>query len=134
MAFSSERSGGTLSDINVTPLVDVMLVLLIIFMVTTPLAARQISLDLPQVGPTDPATPPPPIRLRVAIDGQLSWNGVPVNAADLDNRLALEAARAEQATLEIDASPEAAYEPVADVLASARNAGLVKIGFVGAGR
>ena len=134
MAFSSDRSGGTLSDINVTPLVDVMLVLLIIFMVTTPLVARQISLDLPQAGPTDPATPPPPIRLRVATDGQLFWNGVPVNASDLDNRLALEAARAEQATLEIDASPEAAYEPVADVLASARNAGLVKIGFVGAGR
>ena len=130
MAFSSAVSGGTLSDINVTPLVDVMLVLLIIFMVTAPLAARQIPIDLPQVGPDRIVmAPPSPIRLRVAADGQLFWNESALPTSMLANRLAVEAAREVQPTLEVDASPEAAYEAVADVLASARFAGIVRIGF-----
>lgn len=133
MAFSSERSDAALSDINITPLVDVMLVLLVIFMVTMPLAARQIQLDMPQSTTLEtPNDQIPPIHLTVDVDGHLRWDGSTISASELGNRFALEAARERPAILEIDANPEAAYELVMGVLASARNAGLQRIGFVGA--
>ena len=81
MAFSSNSSGGAMADMNVTPLVDVLLVLLIIFMVTAPAMSYQIQVDLPQntnVPPPVVLNPPEPIRIHVQTGGTVAWNGGPV--------------------------------------------------------
>ena len=134
MAFSSNSSAGSpMADINVTPLVDVMLVLLIIFMVTAPMLSYEIAIDLPQASnnvPDDPKEPPKPIRLRIDDQGQLFWDNSPLPKAALEPSLKVEASRDPQPTLEIETSPEAQYETLAEVLATAKNANMVKIGFV----
>src|SRR6185437_16031919 len=80
MAFSSAGRSGPLADINVTPLVDVMLVLLIIFIVTAPMLSRPINVQLPQATDrvVDRPEPPPPIELRLDASSQLSWDGQPM--------------------------------------------------------
>jgi len=133
MAFSSNSSGGAMADINVTPLVDVMLVLLIIFMVTMPMASYQIQIDLPQPSinpPEQPKDPPKPIRLRIDGNGQLFWDGSPLPTAALEPQLQIEATRDPQPTLELETNGETRYEILADVLSTAKNAGMEKIGFV----
>jgi biopolymer transport protein ExbD len=134
MAFSANAGAGMNAkcDMNVVPLIDVLLVLLIIFMVTVPAVSYQIQVDLPQ--PTraqpPPTTPPPPIRLRIDAGGQLFWDGTPIPRAALMPQMQLEAAREIQPTLELETSPDAQYQILASVLATARNAGMEKIGFV----
>lgn len=133
MAFSSNSSGGAMADINVTPLVDVMLVLLIIFMVTAPMMSYQIQIDLPQPSRNldqPPKDPPKPIRLRIDSSGQLFWDGSPLPMAALSPQLQVESGRDPQPTLELETSPEAQYQVLAEVLATAKNAGMEKIGFV----
>ena len=136
MAFSSNSGGGNnapMGDINVTPLVDVMLVLLIIFMVTAPMLSYEIQIDLPQASnrvPDEPVDPPKPIRLRIDDQGQLYWDNSPLPKAALEPSLKVEATRDPQPTLEVETSPEAQYETLAEVLATAKNAGMIKIGFV----
>lgn len=131
MAFSSNTSGA-MADINVTPLVDVMLVLLIIFMVTAPMASYQIQIDLPQPSKNmeQPKDPPKPIRLRIDGNGQLFWDGSPLPTAALEPQLMIEATRDPQPTLELETNGETRYEVLADVLSTAKNAGMEKIGFV----
>ncbi|KAG0752182.1 hypothetical protein G6F24_013748 [Rhizopus arrhizus] len=89
MAFSSAGRSGPLAEINVTPLVDVMLVLLIIFIVTAPIVARPIAVQLPQATDRtiDRPEPPPPIELRLDASNQLSWDGQPMAISDLQARL-----------------------------------------------
>jgi len=135
MAFSSGKGGNSapMGDINVTPLVDVMLVLLIIFMVTAPMLSYEIAIDLPQPtkNPIDPPPDPPtPIRLRIDDVGQLFWDNSPLPKSALRPSLLVEATRDPQPTLELETSPEARYEVLAEVLATAKNAGMIKIGFV----
>jgi biopolymer transport protein ExbD len=136
MAFSSGGgSGGAsapLADINVTPLVDVMLVLLIIFMVTAPLLSYQIQIDLPQASRNveQPKDPPKPIRLRIDVGGQLFWDNTPIPRSALEPSLLVEASRDPQPMLELETAQEAEYQVLADVLATAKNAGMEKIGFV----
>ncbi|PIQ38162.1 MAG: biopolymer transporter ExbD [Lysobacterales bacterium CG17_big_fil_post_rev_8_21_14_2_50_64_11] len=132
MAFSSKSGGGAMADINVTPLVDVMLVLLIIFMVTAPMASYQIQVDLPQPSKNleQPKDPPKPIRLRIDGNGQLFWDGSPLPTAALQPQLQIEATRDPQPTLELETNGETRYEVLADVLSTAKNAGMEKIGFV----
>ena len=133
MAFTTS-SGGPLSDINVTPLVDVMLVLLIIFMVTAPELQYPIDIDLPQrsVNPPPPTEPKDPIRLRIDPSGQVYWNGSPQAVSGLENMMqdVVQSDPTNQPTLEIDTAPDAEYGVLAKVLASAKNAQMVKIGFV----
>ena len=121
-----------LSQINVVPYIDVMLVLLVIFMVTAPMMSYNIDIDLPQ--PTKnlepPKDPPPPIRLRIDPLGQLFWDGSPLPKAALGMQLQVEAGRDPQPTLELETSPEAEYQILADVLSIAKNSGMEKIGFV----
>lgn len=135
MAFSAAgNSGRPLADINVTPLVDVMLVLLIIFIVTAPMVAIPIPVDLPQR--TDRQVqrlePPPPIELRVDAGNQLYWNGQPMARGELQARLH-EQAQAHAGNLpelRIDTSPDAQYEVMAQVLAAANNAHMERIRFM----
>jgi len=135
MAFSSGSTGGPMANINVTPLVDVMLVLLIIFMMTAPMLSYPIDIDLPQRSLNPPPTtvePPPPIRLRVDASGQVFWNDSPTPLSALRNMMETEVQRDvnNQPTLEIDVNDDADYGILAKVLASAKNAQMVKIGFV----
>lgn len=135
MAFASSGGGGPMADINVTPLVDVMLVLLIIFMVTMPIQSFPIKVDLPQK--TDkplenPKEPPEPIRLRIDGSNQVYWNDSPTPVTALQNMMKAEVDRdpSNQPTLEIDTNDDAEYEVLAKVLAAAKNAEMIKIGFV----
>jgi biopolymer transport protein ExbD len=135
MAFSSNSSGGgPMADINVTPLVDVMLVLLIIFMVTAPTLSYPIDIDLPQKSTTPPPPTPPkePISLRIDAAGQVYWNEAAQPISALQGLMEVEVNRdpTNQPALEIDTSPDADYGVLAKVLASAKNAGMIKIGFV----
>ena len=136
MAFAnSSGGGGAMADINVTPLVDVLLVLLIIFMVTMPIQSVPVDVDLPQKTlnpPPKPKEPPDPIRLRIDAAGQVFWNDTPtpVNALQTMMRTEVERDPANQPTLEIDTSDDADYGVLARVLASAKNAEMIKIGFV----
>ncbi len=138
MAFSSGSNGGPMADINVTPLVDVMLVLLIIFMVTAPPMSHQIQVDLPQPTlnpPPPPVNPPDPVKIRIDAGGGVQMNGTPIDMRSLEAQFnamsELEIDR--QGKLEIDTDPEAEYEVLAKVLARAKNARLTKIGFVASG-
>jgi biopolymer transport protein ExbD len=136
MAFSSGSGGGApMADINVTPLVDVMLVLLIIFMVTAPTLSYPIDVNLPQKSlnpPPQTKTPPDPIRLRIDASGQVFWNDTPYPLPTIANMMEVEVQRdpTNQPMLEIDASGDADYGILAKVLANAKNAHMEKIGFV----
>ncbi len=135
MAFSTGGSGGPMADINVTPLVDVMLVLLIIFMVTAPILSYPIDIDLPQKSITPPPevkNPPDPIKLRIDAAGQIFWNDSPVPMSALRNMMDAEVERdpGNQPVLQINASDDSDYGILAKVLATARNAQMQKIGFV----
>ncbi|MDR6990102.1 biopolymer transport protein ExbD [Luteimonas sp. 3794] len=124
-----------MADINIIPLCDVMLVLLIIFMVTAPKASYPIDIDLPQrstTPPENPVEPPEPIRLRIDGSGQIFWNDSPTPVSALRNMMESEVQRdpTNQPTLEIDTSGDADYGVLAKVLAEAKNAHMQKIGFV----
>ncbi|MDR0184451.1 ExbD/TolR family protein [Lysobacter arvi] len=135
MAFASNSGGGPMSDMNVTPLVDVMLVLLIIFMVTAPPLTYPIDVNLPQKSlnpPPQTREPPPPIRLRIDASGQVFWNDAPQPITAIEDMMKAEVQRdpSNQPMLEIDTSPDADYGILAKVLAHAKNANMEKIGFV----
>ena len=134
MAFTSS-GGGPMADINVTPLVDVMLVLLIIFMVTAPILSYPIDIDLPQRSLTPPPenkNPPEPIDLRIDASGQVFWNNSPTPLSALRNMMEAEVERDpyNQPTLPIYTDAVADLGILARVLAPARNAKMQKIGFL----
>ena len=136
MAFATgSGKGKPMADINVTPLVDVMLVLLIIFIVTAPIVTYPIEVDLPQRvinPPPQLRDPPPPIDLTIDASGQVSWNNSPVATTELQAKMENEVQRDQtnQPELRIDANPDAQYDVMAKVLAAAKNARMLKIGFV----
>ena len=136
MAFTTgSGKGQPMADINVTPLVDVMLVLLIIFIVTAPVMTYPIDVDLPQRvinPPPQLREPPPPIDLRIDASGQVTWNNNPVQVSALQSMMENEVQRdpTNQPLLQIDANPDSQYDVMAKVLAAAKNAQMLKIGFV----
>jgi biopolymer transport protein ExbD len=136
MAFATgSGKGKPMADINVTPLVDVMLVLLIIFIVTAPIVTYPIEVDLPQRvinPPPQLRDPPPPIDLRIDASGQVNWNNSPVATTELQAKMENEVQRdpTNQPELRIEANPDAQYDVMAKVLAAAKNAQMQKIGFV----
>ena len=134
MAFA-KASAGAMADINVTPLIDVMLVLLIIFMVTMPIQSVPVDVDLPQKSITPPDNqkePPDPIELRIDASGQVFWNNSPTAVSELEKMMKEEVARdpSNQPELQIDTNDSAEYGVLAKVLAAAKNAEMIKIGFV----
>ena len=131
-AYSMPSTQHNLAQINITPLVDVMLVLLVIFMIAAPVVSQPIRLDLPGTSPPPPAKANAPIVLRIDAAGQVYWNGDATPLPTLRAMLQAEVAREPQAptTLQIDASDEADYGAVARVLAAARNAEVQWIGFL----
>jgi biopolymer transport protein ExbD len=119
-------------DINTTPLIDVMLVLLIMFIITLPVMTHAVKLDMPQTRNT---TPPPvviePIRLDVDWDGTIIWNGNVVQIGALEGYFRQEAAKNPQPELHVRPDRRADYDTVAKVLALAQRNGMQRIGFVG---
>jgi biopolymer transport protein ExbD len=119
-------------EINTTPLIDVMLVLLIMFIITLPVMTHAVKLDMPQTRNTNP---PPvtiePIQLEVDWDGTVLWNGTPVNIASLEGYFRVEAAKNPQPELHVRPNRRANYDTVAKVLAMAQRNGMQRIGFVG---
>ena len=128
--FEPEGERGLLSEINVTPLVDVMLVLLIIFMVTAPLFTHAVKIDLPQASSQIDVGKPDTIALSIDAAGGVFWNDVPVASTELPVRFAAAARQDPQPELHLRAHRDTRYERVAQVMAAAQVAGLRRIGFV----
>ena len=119
-----------MADMNVVPLVDVMLVLLVIFIVTAPLLTHAVKIDLPKVSSSANITKPEHIEFGIRENGDLFWNGEQTTVAELPARFAMEAGKTPQPELHIRADRHAHYEKVADVMAQAAKAGVNKIGFL----
>lgn len=133
MAFGDFGQQGIqqpMSEINTTPLVDVMLVLLIIFIVTAPLITHSIPVDLPKAGST--ATPEKPEIITISLnqEGGLFWNDSPVAASDLANHLAEASLKNPQPELHLRASRDTRYQQIMEIMSVAQNAGIQKLGFV----
>lgn len=119
-----------MAAMNVVPLVDVMLVLLVIFIVTAPILTHAVKIDLPKASSAVNVTQPEHIEFGIREDGSLFWNGEAVTLDQLPQRFAIEAAKQPQPELHIRADRLVAYEKVAKVMAAAAKAGLTRIGFV----
>jgi biopolymer transport protein ExbD len=129
-SFDSRRHQAPMADMNVVPLVDVMLVLLVIFIVTAPLLTHAVKIDLPKASSSANITKPEHIEFGIREDGSLFWSGEAVTPDQLPARFAQEAVKQPQPELHIRADRHAHYEKVAQVMALAAKAGLVRIGFV----
>ena len=129
-SFDNRGSGAPVSEINMVPLIDVMLVLLVIFIVTAPLLTHAVKLDLPKV--SSQANQLKPDKIEFAIDGagQRFWNGEMVTRDEAARRFAAEGTKTPQAEVHLRADQAVAYRAVAETLADASKAGLSKIGFV----
>jgi biopolymer transport protein ExbD len=131
MAFGTQDdTDDVMNEINMTPLVDVMLVLLIIFIITVPVMKHSVNVDLPRATSTPQDAKPDTIRLSVDAQGRYFWNEQPLAEAELLPRLQAEARREPQPELHLRGDREARYERVAQALAAAQRSGLRKIGFV----
>jgi biopolymer transport protein ExbD len=126
------NSGGPMSEINVTPLVDVMLVLLIIFMITAPLMSHSITIDLPTANPKtkDAEVLTPPIDLAVKADGSMYLNDHDVTQAELKARLLVEAQKTPQPELQIRADKSTEFKIVKKIIGTAKESGMVHVGFM----
>jgi biopolymer transport protein ExbD len=129
-SFDSRRHMVPMAEMNVVPLVDVMLVLLVIFIVTAPLLTHAVKIDLPKASSSANVTKPEHIEFGIRESGELFWNGEPVPLAGLASRFAAEAQRQPQPELHLRADRNARYESVAQVMSLAAKAGLLRIGFV----
>jgi len=119
-----------MAAMNVVPLVDVMLVLLVIFIVTAPLLTHAVKIDLPKASSNANITRPEHIEFGIREDGSLFWSGESVTLEMLSQRFAVEALKQPQPEVHIRADRHVHYEKVAQVMALAAKAGLVRIGFV----
>ena len=133
MAFgtmNSDHRPPPLSEINVVPLVDVMLVLLVIFIITAPLLTHSVKVDLPKASSSPNITQPDHIEFALREDASLYWNGEPVTIDQLAPRFAATTEQNPNIELHIRADAHVDYEHVARVMSIAAKAGLVRIGFV----
>jgi biopolymer transport protein ExbD len=132
MAVGGGGEGASLSEINMTPLIDVMLVLLIIFIINVPQATHAVKIDNPQPPPPNfvPPAPPRVIDLAIDFDGTLLWNKAPVDRPTLQGYISSEASSDPQPEVHITVDKFAKYEKVAQTLADLQSRGLKKIGFV----
>ena len=134
MAFGGFEQRGhsqPMSEINTTPLVDVMLVLLVIFIITAPLLTHAIKPDLPNAKAAASAEKPETVTLSIDGKGAMFWNNEPVaDLTQLSERFTAAAARKPQPELHLRADRETRYQNIAQVMAGAQQAGIAKIGFV----
>ena len=134
MAFGGFNTSGAnsapLAEINMVPLIDVMLVLLVIFIVTAPLLTNAVKIDLPQASSRPNQSKPDKIELSINSDGALFWNGDALPHADLGARLAQASRQTPQPELHLRADRTTQYQTIAEVMSAATREGVTKIGFV----
>jgi biopolymer transport protein ExbD len=134
MAFSSDNSSGPMNDINVTPLVDVMLVLLIIFIITAPLMSHKVKVELPEANLVqkhdDEQDKVMPITIAVKEDGSLFWNDEPITRDVLESRLSSVAQQTPQPPLNLRGDRTTKMRIINDVTKVAQSQGMMDIGFV----
>ncbi|WJF91109.1 biopolymer transporter ExbD [Paraburkholderia bonniea] len=128
--FASDDDDGLMNEINMTPLVDVMLVLLIVFMVTIPVIRHAVKIDLPHASSQKEDTKPAQVNVSVQADGTVLWDAQPVNEDTLREKIAAAAQASPQPELHLNADRKVAYENVAKVMSAAQAGGMTKIGFV----
>jgi len=133
MAFgglTNDSGDGDNAEINMIPLIDVMLVLLVIFIITAPLMTHAVKVDLPQASSQPNEVKPETINLSIKADGAVFWNAEAVDAAAWQTRMAAAARQTPQPEIYLRADGDLAYRHVAQIMADAAKAGLVKLGFV----
>lgn len=132
MAMEIKRGeGDPMMEINMTPLIDVMLVLLTLLIITLPIQTHAVKLDMPAPSKKENPMPPPVVNLTVDFDGTIYWNGSPVDRGTLDSYL-LDASQSDpQPEIHLNPNKLARYDIVAKVLADAQRLGVKKIGFTG---
>ena len=131
MAFGTQdEPDEVMNEINMTPLVDVMLVLLIVFIITVPVMKHAVNVELPRATNEIQQTKPETVSLSVDAQGNYHWNQTPVQDKELITRLQAEAQKVPQPDLHIRGDKDVRYERVAQVMAAAQQAGIKKIGFI----
>lgn len=135
MAFGGlekKRDSAPMAEINMTPLIDVMLVLLVIFIITAPLFTHAIRLDLPKVAADAVQQTPQTVTLSIDAAGKVYWNAQPVSLDELRKRFtdAGKQPEAQQPELQLRAARETRYDVIAQVMGAAQQAGLARLGFV----
>jgi biopolymer transport protein ExbD len=129
---SPNREPEVMLDINTTPLIDVMLVLIIMLIITIPIQTHAVKLNMPVGTPPPPTVPPEVITIEVDFDGTLIWNGqVLASRKELEPRLRSAAAQQPQPEVHLRPNKLAKYEHVALVMASAQRLGMTKLGLIG---
>lgn len=135
MNLGSSSSSGepdVVVDINTTPLIDVMLVLLIMLIITIPAQTHAVKLDMPVGNPPPPASPPPVVNVEIDFDGTILWDGTALaDRASLEDHIRSAAQQPRQPEFHIRPDKLAEYKYVAEVLASAQRLGIRQIGIVG---
>ena len=129
-SFDSKSTGAPMSEINMVPLIDVMLVLLVIFIITAPLLTQAVKLELPKASSQVNDLRPEKIEFAIDAAGALHWNGETVTRTVAQERFAAEGKRTPQPEIHLRADQSVAYRYVAQTLADASKAGLTKVGFV----
>jgi biopolymer transport protein ExbD len=129
-SFDSKRASAPMADINMVPLIDVLLVLLVIFIVSAPLLTNAVQLDLPKVSSQVNEAKPDRIEFAIDAQGQRFWNGEPVSRAEAQQRFATAGGQARQPDIHLRADQDVAYRLVAETLGDASQAGLTRVGFV----
>ncbi len=133
MAFSSGGGGGPMAEINVTPLVDVMLVLLIIFMITAPLMSHKIKVELPQANldnRSEKIPPAPPVTVTIKEDGTIYWNDAPITKELLESQLSVEAQKTPQPAVNLRGDKTTKYGNIRAVVDIAQAQGIRTVGYV----
>lgn len=134
MSFGNEPLGEDdsppMAEINMTPLVDVMLVLLIVFMITIPVMQHAVKVELPQASSQKNDVKPESININITANGQIFWNSSAINLDALGIYAQTAAKKSPQPEVQLRADKNVRYETVAQVLSTTKRAGLTKIGFV----
>ena len=134
MAMSGGKEDGSpMMEMNMTPLIDVLLVLLIMFIITIPIQTHAVKVDLPVNSPNPPQNPIDPEKNKISIDaaGTVAWNGSPVDEVTLRQYLDASAALNPEPELHFQPAPDALYENVDRTMAVIKRSGVTKLGFIG---
>jgi biopolymer transport protein ExbD len=129
-SFDNRSASAPMAEINMVPLIDVMLVLLVIFIVTAPLLTQAVKLELPKASSQPNVVKAEKIEFAIDASGALFWNGEPVERSEAARRFAVESQKQPQPEVHLKADQSVPYRSVAQTLADASKAGLTKVGFI----